>query len=353
MKLTSVFALCVALGAAAAMLMTKPAAQSAPTSAELTLEQAFPGAKPEPVKETVADGAPFSPLFFVDTKRSLGTADAADGSVRLLQITPSGERELRKLPRAQTPEFAGFATDGKSVVWLELTTTADGRAETRVWAIDSEAGAARLVTADTGDVALFDKRDDVVIHDGEVSWLAAARTPTPQTEIRTVPLAGGKVKIETREGAFSFAGWPWLSTVNLGEDGPVELRNLETDERTVVGVQANELMACSPVWCRALIIGSTQSSTVIELLKPDGSLRLRTASGSVAASIVDVALLDRYEVYSYADGRLALFDLEERRSITIAKNISQVASRGPVLWWSTGDNETLAWHVLDLRTLKP
>ncbi|HCU48547.1 MAG TPA: hypothetical protein DGG94_01725 [Micromonosporaceae bacterium] len=66
---------------------------------------------------------------------------------------------------------------------------------------------------------------------------------------------------------------------------------------------------------------------------------------------MDVALLDRYEVYSHADGRLALFDLEERRSITIARNISQVASRGPVLWWSTGDNETLAWHVLDLRTL--
>jgi hypothetical protein len=139
--------------------------------------------------------------------------------------------------------------------------------------------------------------------------------------------------------------------VNIGDDAPIELRNLETDERTVVRPKSSELMACSPDWCRALIVGTTAASTVIEVLKADGSLRLRTAAGSVAASTVDVAVLDRFEIYSYSGGKLVLFDLETRKPAVIAQAVTQVASRGPMLWWTTGDNETTAWHVLDLREL--
>jgi hypothetical protein len=171
------------------------------------------------------------------------------------------------------------------------------------------------------------------------------------TEIRTVSVNGGAVSVDPLQGAFQLAGWPWLSTVNIGVDAPIELRNLETDERTVVRAQSSELMACSPKWCRALIVGTTASSTIIEMVKPDGSLRLRTADGSVAASTVDVALLDRYEIYSYSGGKLVLFDLETRKPAVIGHGVTQVVSRGPMLWWTTGDNETTAWHVLDLREL--
>jgi hypothetical protein len=358
MRIASLIALVVALGAAGAMLLSKPPAKSAPaantgSATELTLEKAYPGRVAVTLKGAVKDGAKYTPLFFLDEQRSLGTATAADGASRLILITPNGERELRRLPKAQTPEFAGFAVQDKRLVWLELTNSADGAAKTELWTIENDTAAPRMITADTGDVALFDKRDDVVIHDGRVTWLAAARTDNPVTEIRSAPIGGGKVKIETREGAFSFATWPWLTSVNLGQDGPVELRNIQTEERTVVGVQSNELMACSPVWCRSVIIGSTAGSTVIEMLKPDGSLRLRVASGNVAASTVDVALLDRYEIYSYGSGKLVLYDLVDRRMITITKSVSQVASRGPMVWWSTGDNETVVWHALDLRTLVP
>jgi hypothetical protein len=31
--------------------------------------------------------------------------------------------------------------------------------------------------------------------------------------------------------------------------------------------------------------------------------------------------------------------------------IEPAAANGDYLWWSTDDNETLAWHALDLRTL--
>jgi hypothetical protein len=110
-------------------------------------------------------------------------------------------------------------------------------------------------------------------------------------------------------------------------------------------------MACSPAWCRALIVGTTAASTIIELVKPDGSQRRRTASGSVAASTVDIALLDRYEIYSYSGGKLVLFDLETGKPAVIGRGVTQVSSRGPMLWWTTGDNEATAWHVLDLREL--
>jgi hypothetical protein len=352
-RITSAIALCVALGAAGYMLLSKPAAPSAPQPAagELTLEKAFPGKAPVTVKGAVADGARYTPLFFLDGLRSVGTANAPDGASRLILMTPAGERELRRLPKAQTPEFAGFAVQDQRLVWLELTNKADGTAETKLWTIDNETAAPDMITADTGDVALFDKRDDVVIHDGKVSWAAAARTESPVTEIRTVPVKGGKVTVRNVEGAYSVATWPWLTTVNLGQDGPIELLNIESQERVVVGVQANELMACSPVWCRSVIIGSTAASTVIEVLKPDGSQRLRVASGNVAASSVDVALLDRYEIYTYGSGKLAIYDLKDRRMFIVAKTTSRVASRGAVLWWSTGDNETTVWHALDLRTL--
>lgn len=353
MRLTSMVALAVALVAAGFMLWGKPptppatsAAAGAPAApADLTLDKAFAGKVPVTLKGAA------TPLFFFDEQRWLGSATASDGASRLVFITPGGERELRRLPKAETPEFAGFAVQGTHLVWLELTNTADGAAQTQLWTIDDDAARPRLITADTGDVALFDRSDDVVIHDGQVSWLAAARTDTPVTEIRTVSLKGGKVKVRNKTGAYSIATWPWLTSVNLGQDGPVELFNVDTGKKVVVNVQANELMACSPVWCRSVIIGSTAASTVIEVLKPDGSQRFRVATGNVAASTVDVGLLDRYEVYSYGSGKLVLYDLADRRMITVAKSISQTSARGPMLWWSTGDNETIAWHVIDLRTL--
>lgn len=351
MRLSGVAALVVALAAAGLMLAAKPpvakptaAGQAAPAD-ELTLEKAYPGKVP------VTLTAKVTPLFFLDEQRLLGTASAADGAIRLIFVTPKGERELRRLPKAQAAEFAGFAAQGERLVWLELTNAADGTARSQLWTIENETAAPRMLTADTGDVALFDKADDMVIHDGEVSWVAAARTDTPVTEIRTVSLNGGKVTVRTKEGAYSIANWPWLTSVNLGQDGPVELFNVDNLERTVVGVQPNELMACSAKWCRSVIIGSTAASTVIEMLKPDGSLRIRVASGNVAASTADIALLDRYEIYSYSNAKLTLYDLVDRRMITVAKNASQVASRGPMLWWSTGNNESVRWYALDLRTL--
>jgi hypothetical protein len=37
--------------------------------------------------------------------------------------------------------------------------------------------------------------------------------------------------------------------------------------------------------------------------------------------------------------------------VLIAPNVSDAKGDVTHLWWATGDNETLAWYGLDLRTL--
>jgi len=50
--------------------------------------------------------------------------------------------------------------------------------------------------------------------------------------------------------------------------------------------------------------------------------------------------------------RLWLHDLTTDRVVILDETANaSVGSRGAYLWWSTGDNEALVWHVLDLREL--
>jgi hypothetical protein len=49
--------------------------------------------------------------------------------------------------------------------------------------------------------------------------------------------------------------------------------------------------------------------------------------------------------------RLDLYDAAHRRTVLVEPAATNAAAKGGYLWWSTGDNETLAWHALDLRTL--
>lgn len=344
----TMISLTVALAATAVILLVKPphpggTASAGDSGAEPALASAYPKAR------VVAVEGPegYAPLFFFDDKRSAGTVETADGQTVLLVAG----REVRRVAKALMAEFAGFVADGDRLVWLEMTLDPQGRAVSRLWAVEGTAPA-RMITADTGDVALFDKRDDLVLHDGKVSWVAAAPGEPPATEIRTVAIGGGKVSVERREGAFSFTGWPWLTTVNLGQNGPIQLLNVVSGEQLSVPVRPGELVSCSPSWCRAIIIGGGPGSTVIELQKPKETNRSRAVSGAVAAALVDVALLDRFEVYSYQGGRLVLYDVESRKTVVVAKSgVAQVVSRGSVLWWATGDAEATAWHALDLRTL--
>ena len=39
------------------------------------------------------------------------------------------------------------------------------------------------------------------------------------------------------------------------------------------------------------------------------------------------------------------------RTVSVAPNVSNAYGDATHLWWSVGDNETLSWYGLDLRTL--
>ncbi|MFD0594769.1 hypothetical protein ACFQZ4_22165 [Catellatospora coxensis] len=259
------------------------------------------------------------------------------------------------MPKDSAAEFAGFTSDGTVLAWIELSSDADGAGRSGIWTVPLAEGAPRLLTEDTGIVMLFDKQGDLALHDGQLSWMADVGKPGVSA-IHTVPLAGGRPVVREMTGGYAISAWPWLVSEPVADAGSIELSNPQTAERVLVGVQSGELMTCSVTWCRSLIIGSTEASTVIELLRPDGSDRVRTVTGAVSSAIADVAVLDRFEVYTRSTQgltttRVMLYDLKTRSLSLVTPNAGRIACRGGVLWWSTGDNETLTWHALDLRKL--
>jgi hypothetical protein len=323
---------------------------------EVPLAEAYAAAQVRDTPGTLPDGAAYTPVFFLDAQRSVGTAQVPGGTeVRLLLRSPDGQRELRRMPQEQAGEFAGFTSDGTELVWVELTSDPDGAGRSRIWAARLDGGAARVVTEDTGAVMLFDKQGDLALHDGRVSWMADSGR-AGFSALHTVPLAGGTPEVRELPGGYAISSWPWLVSETAADAGEVTVLDVDSGRRTVVGVRANELLNCSPAWCRSIVIGSTEASTVIELAHPDGSDRISTVSGAVSSAVADVALLDRFEIYTRSSpiltsSRLMLYDLNTRTLTLVSDNAGRVAARGGMLWWSTGDNELLVWHALDLRGL--
>ncbi|GFJ80365.1 hypothetical protein [Phytohabitans houttuyneae] len=316
---------------------------------------------PDAERADIAGGLRYTPLYFLDAKTSLGTAP--DGTDQVLQLSAAGgtPRELRRLPAGSTPQFGGFVRAGDEVAWAESVSDADGTARTTMWVANVASGTPpRLLTEDTGDVVLFNSQYDMVLAGGRLHWVSVSPRGDTATEIRSIPLAGGTVSKRTEPGAWALSAWPWLVSAGSGQTGPVQLRSLDTGQVTNVPASATELATCSPAWCRVLVLAGDGPSR-IDLMRPDGTDRRRVAGGAATASVIDVALLDRFEVLSQSSGdqsapissqQLLLYDLKSKQVVVVADGVGIVQSRGALLWWSTGDNETTAWHTLDLRTLR-
>src|SRR5262249_14456156 len=100
-------------------------------------------------------------------------------------------------------------------------------------------------------------------------------------------------------------------------------------------------------------------ATETDLIRPDGTDARVIDDAKAAAIASDVALLDRYEILmtvlndtgSIPVSRLTLYDIARKRAVVVSPAPTNAGGRGEYVWWATGDNETLAWHGLDLRTL--
>ena len=319
--------------------------------------------KPSSAALMLADGTAFSPLIYIDAQTALGTAPRKEGgAVRLLLRTgESVPAELRRVASELNPQWTAATVTGDDVVWAEFTVNAQGRGVTQLWrgSWRTPTAAPVLLTADTGDIEFFNSQYDLVVTGGRVYWAAAANSAVVTTEVRSVPLNGGPVAVRPVPGIWALSAWPWLISTSSGPTAPVELLNLDSGRQVRVATSATELVSCSPVWCRALVLAKDGPAR-LDLMHPDGSDRQRAAGGRASAAVQDVGLLDRFEVVSQSGGagsvtssqQLLLYDTKRHTLVPIAGGVGVVQARGPILWWSTGDNDALRWHALDLRTLR-
>jgi hypothetical protein len=166
------------------------------------------------------------------------------------------------------------------------------------------------------------------------------------------------VQVRTIAGLYGLTAWPWLTSATGSLSGPADLYNPQTGERIPIAVRADQQAACTPTWCRVVTADATGSR--IEVQRPDGRDRRRVNDAGQVAAITDVAVRDRFEVLITVAGagvpssvqRALLYDLADHRTIGLGGGVTMIVARGDWLWWSTGDNEALTWHLLDLTTLR-
>jgi hypothetical protein len=237
-----------------------------------------------------------------------------------------------------------------------------GPTQTRIMRASwTKPGVPVALTADTGAAVFFNSQYDLVLAQGRVWWAAAAPTDALATEVRSVPISGGKVTMRTVPGPYQLSIWPWLQSAG-GGNTPLHLLNLDTGQPVPIARSAAELVACTPQWCRSILQSADGTATRFDVMRPDGSDRRRIAGANAAAVSSDVAFLGRFEVLTVTEtgkqaGKqdLEVYDIGTRTTTVVATDVGMVLCRGGMLWWSTGDKPggdgVEQWHTVDLRTL--
>ena len=344
----------VAAVAAGSVLLLAPPGDKSSSVTPLTAGLAWPRAQRGSLPATLPDGSAYTPAWFLDASTSIGTALSRDGAfLRLLIRRPDGsQRQLRRLPVRGNPSFSAITAGGDVAVWAE----GDGDLRPQLWAVDLRDGRPpRRLTADMGEARFYLSEYDLVIADGRVRWVAAAGG-NEATEVRSVALTGGAVRLERQPGTWQLSAWPWMVDGVTSGAGATTLKNLVTGGSLAVRADPRAVTNCGPLWCRAVSL--TEEGTRLDLMRPDGTSRHKIAEGPMETVTADVGVLGRFEVYAETGGnadfsgnvRLMIYDIAGRRTVQISPDAANVGYRGGVLWWSTGTAEVFLRHSLDLRT---
>jgi hypothetical protein len=344
--------LLTALAASAALLVAPFGGKTPPVPLQ-TVAQVWPNAKHATLNQTLADGTDYQPLVYLSATSSVGSARTKDGkSLRLLLLAADGKtREIRRVPTEKDPSFPAVALDGTLLIWAESTT----RGHQEIWTADVRGGAARRLTADTGDARFYQSQYDLVVASGRVYWVAAG--PDGTTQVRSVAVGGGPIDVRTEPGTWSFAGWPWLSNGVVSSAGTTTMRNVTTGHDLPIPATSRSVTACSPTWCQVVSITKNGDSR-IELTHPDGSASHVVANGNAETVISDVAVLDKFEIFAQltptseltGNVQLLMYELKTRRTVEVSPDCFAVSYRAGVLSWSTGTQQSFLRHALDLRT---
>jgi hypothetical protein len=341
-------ALGAALLAAVALLAGNlPEQPAAPVPAgRPTVEQEWPGAARADLRDLAVD-----PLLFLDATTAVGTVTDT-GLVRLVVEKDGIARELRRLPAADEPRFEGMTAAGDELIWAESS----GTRPVEIWAAARSGGDARLITADTGNTLFYGSQYDLVVADGRVHWVSGDGDES--TQVRSVALAGGEVRVREEKGRWALSAWPWLTDEAGSRSGTVRLRELTTGREIRVPFSGAEFGMCGPSWCRVMVMAG-EGLARIDMMRPDGSDRRRVAGPNTQAAVNDVAVLDRFEILSEpgpnfdltGTAGLVVHDLSTGRTVTLTAAADLAATRDGMLWWSTGTQQAAVWHTLDLRTI--
>ncbi|HLT12053.1 MAG TPA: hypothetical protein VK028_14830 [Micromonosporaceae bacterium] len=349
--------LVAALAAVAFLVLLPDPAPSAGPAPAPTLPPAVTWTGPEPVTTParLPDGSLFQPRIFLTAQSSVGLATGGTQD-RLLLRTGAGDiLVIRSAPAGQLPQFGAFAADGDTLVWAE-SVAGDASVATSLWRLEwRDGGSARQITTDVGETSFTGGQYDLVVHGGRLYWTAVAQTRNgePVTEVRSVPLSGGRVDVRDVPGEYGLSAWPWLVSIGGGRGTSIELLNLVDDERIKVPTEADEITSCSPAWCRVGVLGAGVLQE-LDLMRPDGSQRRSIAGPDSTPVLVDVAVLDRF--VPLATDRdpgsgvidLSLYDIERGRFDLVALDVTDIQGEGSIIWWSTGAGAEQAWHALDL-----
>jgi hypothetical protein len=327
----------------------------------VTLAAAWPAARPVTVAGTLPTGDVYTPLLVLDASTSLGITSlpGAPSSVLVLLTDPARPRRLQALSPGTGDTVEGVAADRDRVYWLRSVDGSGGGPEqASVWSARRDGGPAQPLTTAAGPATTASSQYDLQVAGGRLYWTAAPPGPAPVTELRSVPVTGGPVRVQAFPGGYGLTAWPWLTTTLGGIGGPDELRNAETGARVPVAAAPGEQPMCTPTRCRTQASGTGGTSLAYQ--RPDGSARRVLPADAGTPAVADVALLDRFAVLTAPTStdvnsalqRLVLEDLTTDRRVTVDTGVTRVGGYGAWLWWSTGDQETLTWHLLDLSTLR-
>lgn len=354
--------------AALAWAVTVPAPSAPPPApapqGPSRLTDAWPSATVTTFAAEMAGGYTFRPLLMVSGTLSFGLATGPDfaRSQLVLRSADDRVRVLRTYVGRERPSVVGEAIAGRDLFWLETGPSASGQRETVLWRAAVDGGDAVVLARDASDVLYYDTTYDLQVVDGQVVWAAAgaANDNTEQSgEIHAVPVGGGTVSVRSLDRLYALTAWPWVTTPTSTAHTSAELLNLVTGERRVAQAGPNEILSCSPTWCRVTTLINRGQSLTVDMQHFDGSARRRVGGATLMPINSDVALVDRFEVLGSVGAAAAtsqqlwLHDLTNERLVLLAESTdAAIGSRGTFLWWSTGNNEATTWHVVDLSDLQ-
>jgi hypothetical protein len=309
---------------------------------------------------TLPDGSTYTPILVLDQTTSVGQTTSPDASTSSLVVVTAGGgvRVLQTHLVNYGGSYDGITATADRVFWMHTVSDADGQAVSSVWSADLLTGQPTMLTTDVGQPLFYDSQYDMQAVKGRLYWTSARDGHPDQTELRSIELTGGPVHVQTLRGFWQMTAWPWLVTAPTAPGAATQLSNLDTGVTTTANVPTNNDLTCGHIWCR-MITGSAEA-TRTDLIRPDGSDRRRIGDANTTPMSSDVALLDRFEaVLTTATpgapmtvSRLDLYDIADGKPVLLDAAATGASARGNFVWWSTGDNETLAWHGLDLRTLR-